>query len=169
MWRLGVGSICGLNGQVWVAAEIHARCTHADGSTEAPHLFDATCPGACGVNAFRTAAHLMEAAQRLPGPRRLAPSSPHVATPIPEGLYGTVELWGRVVEHDHGYRAQHARVSRLVMVHGLSIRATSDHRTVAAQFPNPAGARRPFELGFSVADASDLPPMVERLLVSGSA
>jgi len=69
-----------------------------------------------------------------------------------------------VVEHTRGYRGQHARVERLVMVHGHEVRATEHPGTIAAHFPNPAGSRRPFETTVIVDDPDDIPSVVAGLL-----
>jgi hypothetical protein len=32
--------------------------------------------------------------------------------------YGTVQMWGRIIEHEHGYRAQHARPLKVTLLRG---------------------------------------------------
>ena len=75
-------------------------------------------------------------------------------------------LSGRVIEHERGYRAQRAEVSRLVFVHGLTVRATSDPETIADRFPDPAGARLRFETVAECSSGEEIPGAVERLLVA---
>ena len=162
MWRLGPGTIRGLSGQLWRSAAMDAACTN--GPEGSPHLPTAPCRGRCGINAYTTPAQLLAAARSIRGPRRLSASSPHIGIPIPEALYGVVSLSGRVVEHDHGFRGQRARVIGLVMVHGREVQATGHPGTIAAHFPNPAGSRRRFETRLIVDDPDDIPSVVVGLL-----
>ena len=39
-------------------------------------------------------------------------------------MLGEVALWGKVVEHEHGYRAEHAMVQRLLVPTRLVIRVS---------------------------------------------
>jgi hypothetical protein len=167
MWAVGPGRIVGLHGRAWRSHRMEAECLQrrCDPKEGSPHLGpEAGCDGRCGINAYVSARGLVEASRRAPVPRRLASSSPDVASPIPEGFFGAVALSGRVIEHERGYRAQRAEIVRLVFVHGLTVRATSDPETIADRFPDPAGARRRFETVVGCETGAELPEVVERLL-----
>jgi hypothetical protein len=162
MWRLGPGTVRGLNGQLWRSEVMSAACTNGpDGS---PHMSSAPCRGRCGINAYTTPGQLLAAARSIRGPRRLSASSPHIGIPIPEALYGVVALTGKVIEHDHGFRGQHGRVTGLIMVVGHEVHSTRHPGTIAAHFPNPAGSRRRFENLLTVDDPDDIPGIVIGLL-----
>ena len=91
-------------------------------ATVPPHLeCPPRCPGAsgsdcrCGIHAFRT--------------ERLAWHQPPPAPPWHAlwgdwAVLGEVALWGKVVEHEDGYRAEHAMVRRLIVPARLVIRAS---------------------------------------------
>ena len=92
------------NDTIYVPREkIEARCEQKDHSEQqAPHL---TCT--CGIYAYKEK-------PRLLGEIRYTYGRP-VAPPV-SGLrlvYGEINLWGKVVEHDHGYRAQFGYPKRL--------------------------------------------------------
>jgi len=44
-------------------------------------------------------------------------------------VIGTVSMWGRIVEHQHGWRAEHAYPDRLRLVCGACLRARTGRRT----------------------------------------
>ena len=73
---------------------------------DGPHLTAAPPPrgeNSSGIHAFRTSQLAVAAAKTFDGFPR-------------DGSYpvlGEVGLWGRVVEHEHGFRAEHALVRRL--------------------------------------------------------
>ena len=69
--------------------------------------------------------------------RRLTGGLPPIGDPLPEGLYGAVSLSGRVVEHDDGYRAQHARVIGLVLPIDTTVWATIDPDAIERTFVEP--------------------------------
>jgi hypothetical protein len=49
-------------------------------------------------------------------------------------VWGKVLLWGSVYEHDHGYRAEFARIEEIVLVRGLSFRIGMDRIKQLAEF-----------------------------------
>ncbi len=65
----------------------------------------------CGIYAFRTQAHAEDLLRRYVGVRQRyardveLPPPPRPARPI---ALGRVSLWGRVLEREHGFRAQYA-------------------------------------------------------------
>jgi hypothetical protein len=83
--------------------KIEARCEQEDHSEqEAPHL---TCT--CGIYAYKEK-------PRLLGEIRITYGRP-LAPPV-SGLrlvYGEINLWGKVIEHEDGYRAQFGYPKRL--------------------------------------------------------
>jgi hypothetical protein len=166
-WTLNVGQVVGLHGTPWRSHVLAAECRSAGGASP-PHLeARGACSGRCGINAYDSPRRLVAAARSSPaGRRRLAPSSPDVGLPIPEGLYGEVALSGRVVEHEWGYRAERARVVRLLYVHANRIEAATDPGVIAAQFPSPSWAGERFEIGLRFEDPGQIPEGIERLLVS---
>jgi len=85
-----------------------------------PHLeCPPRCPGAsgrdcrCGIHAFR--------AEQLAW-HQPPPAPPWHAVWGDWTVLGEVALWGKVVEHDDGYRAEHAMVRHLVVPTRLVIR-----------------------------------------------
>ena len=89
-------------------------------ATVPPHLeCPPRCPGAsgsdcrCGIHAFRT--------ERLAW-HQPPPAPPWHAVWGDWTVLGEVALWGKVVEHEDGYRAEHAMVRRLVVPTRLVIR-----------------------------------------------
>jgi hypothetical protein len=59
--------------------------------------------GGDGIHAYKT----MEQCEAEYGPYGLT-------------VYGEVALWGEVIEHDHGYRAQYARITEIIKVYKIS-------------------------------------------------
>ena len=101
-WRVWAGSAMG-DGTVelrsltdaarrtrWPVGEaLHARCMrgrHPAPSTEC----------SCGIYAHRSRGAALAHARAAPG-----------------SIVGEVELWGRVIEHEHGYRSEYARIRAL--------------------------------------------------------
>ena len=101
-WRVWAGSAMG-DGTVelrsltdaarrthWPVGEaLHARCMR--GRHPAP---SAEC--SCGIYAHRSRGAALAHARATPG-----------------SIVGEVELWGRVIEHEHGYRSEYARIRTL--------------------------------------------------------
>ena len=94
------------NDTIYVPREkIEARCEQVDHSEQqAPHL---TCT--CGIYAYKEK-------PRLLGEIRNTYRWPHHRVPPVPGLrlvYGEINLWGKVIEHEDGYRAQFGYPKRL--------------------------------------------------------
>ena len=92
------------NDTIYVPREkIEARCEQEDHSEQqAPHL-----PCTCGIYAYKEK-------PRLLGEIRITYGRP-LAPPV-SGLrlvYGEINLWGKVIEHEDGYRAQFGYPKRL--------------------------------------------------------
>ncbi len=132
MWRFRPHGVFGATGYRWATERITAQCRrYRDGIRHgAPHLeSEGRCPARCGINAYAAPTALVRAADR-----RRRPGIKPSGFPLREGLYGVVSLWGRVVEHEDGYRAQHAMVIGLVHPLGAEIRSTSNPRVIGRLF-----------------------------------
>lgn len=97
------------NDTIYVPREkIEARCEPEDHSEQqAPHL---TCT--CGIYAYKEKPRLLGEIRITYG--RPLPTRP-LAPPL-SGLrlvYGEINLWGKVIEHEDGYRAQFGYPKRL--------------------------------------------------------
>ena len=99
------------NDTIYVPREkIEARCGQEDHSEQqAPHL-----PCTCGIYAYKEKPRLLGEIRNTYG-QPLAPVLHHRVPPVP-GLrlvYGEINLWGKVIEHEDGYRAQFGYPKRL--------------------------------------------------------
>jgi hypothetical protein len=99
------------NDTIYVPREkIEARCGQEDHSEQqAPHL-----PCTCGIYAYKEKPRLLGEIRNTYG-RPLASVLHHRVPPVP-GLrlvYGEINLWGKVIEHEDGYRAQFGYPKRL--------------------------------------------------------
>jgi hypothetical protein len=99
------------NDTIYVPREkIEARCGQEDHSEQqAPHL-----PCTCGIYAYKEKPRLLGEIRNTYG-RPLASVLRHRVPPVP-GLrlvYGEINLWGKVIEHEDGYRAQFGYPKRL--------------------------------------------------------
>jgi len=96
------------NGTRWIPSErLQARCAAGDAGF---------CKGilcSCGIYCYKTRAQV-ETLENQPT------QDTHV--------YGEVYLWGRVVEHEHGYRAQFAYPKSLVGVEGIQHKLAQAYR-----------------------------------------
>jgi len=108
----------------WTPHEVcHAEC---DRAPRAPQ------PGCqCGIYAFRRALDLHKEIERID---RQGTALHSVFAHLGEPIFGTVRLWGNVIEHEYGWRAEYA------YPHTLSSRVLADHYGVAYQ---PWENRRP--------------------------
>jgi hypothetical protein len=94
------GTLCSLNGCDWPARQpLHATCGVALYSVEQREQHPAPqMDCSCGIYAMKDAERLVEWWW-------LCETA---------GCYGIVRLWGRVIEHEHGYRAEYAYPGELV-------------------------------------------------------
>ena len=117
LWRL---TPLGMRGvvQVWPGSCLEAQCLRGPG---VPH----DAPGCrCGIYAFKEAE---AAALTHPGP-------------WPTIAYGLVALGGKVVEHEHGYRAQRAGVLAVALVAEGTLICRSDPGFISRLFTPGHGA-----------------------------
>ncbi len=87
--------------------KIEVRCEQEDHNEQAPHL---TCT--CGIYAYKEKPKLMG---EIGSEIRLTYGYP-LAPPWVSGLrlvYGEINLWGKTIEHEDGYRAQFGYPKRL--------------------------------------------------------
>lgn len=134
MWRLvlskGALVLASANDTVWSPGEpLTASCVDRWGydstagldlhtAPSAPHAHDGS-PG-CGIYAFK---------ELRPGLEQFGTTQ----------VWGEVELWGQVYEHDAGYRAQFARPVRLFRSDGLPVDwLAARYGTEVADWPLPA-------------------------------
>jgi hypothetical protein len=93
----------GRGGWPW-RAPMTARCAEGRGHRSP----DPSC--GCGLSAFKPETAHRSLRSRFP-------------------VIGTVSMWGRIVEHQHGWRAEHAYPERLRLVCGTCLRARTGRRT----------------------------------------
>lgn len=106
MWRIDNGRMVGNHGGFWVTRRMTARCKKSPGRSEdlpVPHD-EQVCewPG-CGVYAMKKPDLIIQGLID----ELTAPHHPMTAAG------GVVEMTGRVIEHEHGYRAEHAEAVAL--------------------------------------------------------
>ena len=98
VWQWDATGLTSLNGERWVAHQPLSAVCRADGSGSIAGLSKATHDPAelpsfsctCGIYAAKTVEHLRQCGYRK------------------FGVHGEVYLWGTVVEHERGWRAQFA-------------------------------------------------------------
>ncbi len=125
LWRVEHGMLHGA-WTVWDHPAHEAVCPTPN-DEDVPHLAG-TCSDygyGCGIYAAKS-------------PHELA--DVHLTEDADDFVIGAVALSGKVVEHEHGYRASHARVTAVVVVSAGRRVATSDPRAVAEFFDDPLGA-----------------------------
>lgn len=118
VWRMIDGRLSGAR-MVWPTPELVARCARG-GDVEVPHTDDSCRRPQCGIYAAKSPDLLIE--ELLGGTR---------------GVMGLVELSGKVVEHEKGYRARQARVVALGAVGGARLLLADDAVTIAEVFATP--------------------------------
>lgn len=140
MWRMHPDGVVEATGYRWPTPSLSAVCRPRRSNLQpgAPHRrTDSACAGLCGINAYATPQALVKAAERTPTRQRLTSGLSPIGNPLPEGVYGTVALSGRVVEHEDGYRAEHAEVTCLVLPIGPSVWTTIDADAIKRAFEDP--------------------------------
>jgi hypothetical protein len=145
MWAVRSGLLTGVV-EPWPTPSLQARCAAGRGKSGLPHS-DGRCGRlGCGIYAGKDIGRLLSRPPGLGGPGRLsARSDPSLAI-------GLVQLSGKVIEHDLGYRAERATVVAVVANHGGRVLVTSEPDGIAALYANPlaeiersgGGIRQPF-------------------------
>jgi hypothetical protein len=101
VWNWGVTGLRSINGEAWLPGRaLTAMCPETDHESPAD-----AC--SCGVYAAKNYQHLQD----------ISPS-----TGVEFCVHGEVYLWGKVVEHDLGYRAQFAYPKSLVLPSNIESR-----------------------------------------------
>jgi hypothetical protein len=121
MWDISLNGLVGRTGYTWPSPQLRAECRRNRYGQKAwdgaPHRKDDEgCVGLCGVNAYRTADIMVS--ESMNHPVGFRPGRPVLNTrgAVPSGAYGVVSMWGRVIEHNRGYRSEHARTVGVVVV-----------------------------------------------------
>lgn len=121
MWDVTLSGLVGRTGYRWPSPVLEAECRRNLRGQKvwngAPHRRDEDgCRGLCGVNAFREAERLVADAMNHPVGFRPGRQVLEHRGVIPSGAYGAVSMWGRVIEHELGYRSQRARTMGVIVV-----------------------------------------------------
>ncbi|MGH8911388.1 MAG: hypothetical protein ACRDVD_02670, partial [Acidimicrobiia bacterium] len=127
VWSIVSDTVVGATGHPWRAPVIEAECDGARPDDDLPHT-DHLCSRVghgCGIYA-----------SVQPGPVTPAGST--------DWVVGIVLLSGKVVEHEHGYRAAHARVAALVAHSDDRLLVTGDATKIDALFTSPTAALAEF-------------------------
>ncbi len=98
IWQWDVAGLCSLNGESWRPGKpLEARCKVCDFALWRGHHGAVHCPHSaplikctCGIYAYKSLEH----AREYGGER--------------SRIHGQVSLWGTIVEHQQGWRAQYA-------------------------------------------------------------
>lgn len=121
-WILDRGLV-GARRHRWPLPVMTASCDRLAGAEEIPHS-DGRCGRlGCGIYAVKDRRRLNEEGGWST-----------------DGVVGLVELAGKVVEHDHGYRAAHAEVKVVGAVIGNRSLVTADPGRIVALFDDPERA-----------------------------
>lgn len=123
LWQLTEEGIFGTTGHRWERSVMDAECARARPDDDLPHT-DHRCSDfgyGCGI---------------------YAASQPMLVKPdAPTGwVLGVVLLSGKVVEHENGYRAAHARVAAVIAHSGDRLLVTADPDAVERLFVRAAAA-----------------------------
>jgi hypothetical protein len=133
-WTIDLDSLRGATGTRWHTPVLSARCRRSgDRTTAVPHTSGECGPQGCGIYAAKD-----------PGPLRihLRPQAWPIANNrlMMSAAFGAVALTGRVIEHDHGYRAAHAGAVGMVVVTQVWLSVHTDPAGVAFLFADPVEA-----------------------------
>jgi hypothetical protein len=128
---------------VWETPEFEATCEGNLSSDEVPHTDERCGRLGCGVYATKHLEDLL---------------GEHVQESTRQYVAGLVALDGKVVEHEHGYRAARAEVVSAALIGRSREVFSSDPDVIAAIFADPAGA---LSSGASAALAA---PLLSRII-----
>lgn len=113
----------------WTEPTLEAFCGHGAGEDEVPHTDGRCGPPACGIYAAKNPTELIDSLYDHDG----------------EWLMGMVELSGKVVEHQRGYRAKRATVVAIVGFDSRGSYEATESADLVRLFDRPAsraGLRR---------------------------
>ncbi len=97
IWGVAADGVFGYRVR-WESRRMSATCLQGMGDDEVPHTDGRCGVPACGIYTSKTPEAVIEAHNDLE----------------PGWMIGMVDLSGKVVEHEHGYRAQHAEVTSVM-------------------------------------------------------
>lgn len=121
VWRIHERAIWG-NQVVWPEPRLESRCLRSIPGDDVPHSISRCGPPACGIYAVKD----------------LDMFPPEVAaTKVRDCVVGVVALSGKVVEHELGYRASHARVLAVAVNRGGRRRLFQTAGEIAELFRDP--------------------------------
>lgn len=126
-WFVHEGAVHGYR-VPWTTPRLTAVCGQGSGNDEVPHTDGRCGDPACGIYVAKDPVALLDA----------HPDRPY------DWLVGMVELSGKVVEHEHGYRGQHAQTVAVVafrghpIIDGRRAYTSADPAAIEAFFANPA-------------------------------
>jgi hypothetical protein len=124
VWRIEDGSVMG-NQVCWPEPRLSSVCLRDIPGDDVPHTAGRCGPPACGIYAVK---------QLMMFPDDVS------AGRIKRSIVGVVAMSGKVVEHEAGYRAAHARVVAAVANCGGRLLMTDDSPRISALFDDPVGA-----------------------------
>ncbi|MFQ5522266.1 MAG: hypothetical protein ACE5F5_01640 [Acidimicrobiia bacterium] len=118
IWVLRDGRFRGYR-EAWRHREMTAHCLTTGSDFEVPHTDGRCGDPPCGIYLAKDVADLLNA---------------HVEFDLDEIAVGLVGLSGKVVEHERGYRGEHATVMALALVVDAEVCTVSDVEEIAAIF-----------------------------------
>lgn len=121
VWRIEGNRVLG-NQVPWPTAELESKCLRRVAGEDLPHSVDRCGPPACGIYAVKDLDMF---------PEEVA------ANEINHTVVGVVAMSGKVIEHDHGYRARRARAVALSVYDDGRRLITGDSRLIARLFRDP--------------------------------
>lgn len=124
VWRIENGFVMG-NQIRWPQPTLSSVCLRDVPGDDVPHSMNRCGPPACGIYAVK---------QLTMFPDDVASGL------IRRSVVGVVAMSGKVVEHESGYRAAHARVVAAVANFGGKTLMTDDLGRIAGLFDDPASA-----------------------------
>lgn len=124
VWRFEDNRILG-NRVHWTSPTLEARCLRDIPGEDLPHPIDVCGPPACGIYAVKDLEFF---------PSEVARGDIH------ESVIGVVAMYGKVIEHEGGYRARKATVVAVSANDGRRRLLTDDARVIDELFADPERA-----------------------------
>ncbi|NIA25461.1 MAG: hypothetical protein GWP04_07805 [Gammaproteobacteria bacterium] len=147
IWKLKNGGLYGVRVR-WNGPVLDAVCSHTFDDDEIPHT-DRRCGRlGCGVYAVKDVRGLL---QEFVAGERCGFAA------------GLVALTGKVVEHERGYRAAHARVVTLAVAGPVNVVFADDQDAIAAIFDDP-----PVEGAVGESTWREVHDQIEQYLLEGA-
>jgi hypothetical protein len=135
IWDVAGGRLHGYR-ECWDRPWMTARCPTTGDNFEVPHTDGRCGEPPCGIYAAKDVEVLLEA---------------HADLDLTEIAVGLVGMTGKVVEHEHGYRAEHVTVLALALLEDGEVRTVSDPEEIESLFEEVrGGGEAPVEDGIRV-------------------